>query len=983
MRLLLVLAVLAVATPSFAQITPIWSSTESEVIPFDANYGRTEHVLLEDGSAFMVASETSRSGLAGSVHLGADGSALLGQFGHQPNSGGRLSPEMVLATQGNRVLLAMTELDNTRALVVMVDAAGEIQWVRPRFGRQARFLANGDVLLASGNEVMRLKGGDGDLVWLRNLLELRPNPVEVAFQLPTAVGASVSLSLHYRENTAAGGESYPDPLLVSLDAATGALEWQRVRETVPARVFESCAPVRLGSDSIHAYFELAADQVDVVFERRSDVDGARLWATRVPAVDYTDGPCGFVATSSLLALSSRDESAQSTLVALNHAGTVQWRTTLPTPLPAELRAADDGALLVASQQNLPGGFATIAERRRASDGGIDWAVELPGRAIDWRVVGGELRIAWSVDDGAGQVNLQRRNAASGALVAAHMAVAEGLAIRPADIEFIDGTPYAVLAGLGVDQRGVRVRRLNPVDGAELWSQQIQLSEVPSKVASVSIQAGSAGRVVVVVNYDVEAPPAPPESRQAIVSVNADNGTPLWQSAMSRVSNPQPISASDGSVHVRSQDCINPPACSDFIPLVNRLSGIDGSVLWSIPTQANLLGMRGNDLVVQRFGTGSTLVALGSFNGGDLWSQTLPATSQLVATLAITNGDLHSVRQSVVNNRLRTQVERRLAADGAPIWTIEPGAPTAAVRSSLITRLADGDLLLTSRMTGTEPDQVGVSRPLLARIDGTSGAIEWLQNPTVYNGRWLTVRAVNGATGSHQWARSLRIVDDRMISVEERYALTTVALENGFIGAEHQYAGNYDVPLGSPALGAGLLTGVSFDGTALVENRSVDARGLGMPRLQRWPAPDADHGDILLRRIGDEDPIRALGSSTDVVIEIEGNSTAAYAGIVIGFASTEDGLKAQLRDCEMVFGSGTCPAQLGSSLDQTLTLGASALMRLRYEIHDPAFQPKQAGGGVGARGLFHVDPPFGYGDADLGNNIVVINVALGGTSNGFE
>ncbi len=982
MRLAL-LAALAFATPSFAQITPIWSSTESEVIPFDANYARTEHVLLEDGSAFMVASETSRSGLAGTVHLDADGSTLLGQFGHQPLSGGRLSPETVLATQGNRVLLAMTELDNTRALVVMVDAAGQIQWVRPRFGREARFLADGDVLLASGNELMRLKGSDGDLVWLRNLLDLRPNPAEVAFQLPAAVGASVPLSLFYRESTLAGGEQFPDPLLVSLDAATGVLEWQRVREAAPARVFESCEPMRLGGDSVHAFFELAAGQTDVVFERRSGANGARVWATRVPAVDYTDGPCGFVATSSLLALSTRDESAQSTLVALNHAGTVQWRTTLPTPLPAELRAADDGALLVASQQDLPGGFATVAERRRASDGGIDWAVELPGRAVDWRVVGGEVRIAWSVDDGAAELHLQRRVAASGALVEGHMAVAEGLAIRPADLEFIDSIPYAALAGLGAEQRGVRVRRLDPENGAPLWSQQVELSEVPSRVVGVSIQAGSAGRLVVVVNYDGDLGPSPAQSRQAIVSVNADNGALLWQSAMTRVSNPQPISASDGSVHVRSQDCLNPPTCTDFIPLVNRLSGIDGSVLWSIPTQANLLGMRGNDLVVQRFGTANLLAALGSFNGGDLWSQTLPTTSQLVATLAITNGDLHSVRQSVVNNRLRTQVERRLAADGAPSWTIEPGAPTATVRSSLMTQLADGDLLLTSRMTGTEPDQVGISRPLLARIDGSTGAIEWLQNPSVYNGRWLTVRAVNGATGSHQWARSLRIVDDRMISVEERYALTTVALNNGFIGAEHQYAQNYDLPLGSPALGAGLLTGVSFDGTALVENRSVDARGLSMPRLQRWPAPDSDHGDILLRRIGDEEPIRALGSSTDVVIEIEGNSTAAYAGIGIGFASTEDGLKAQLRGCEMVFGSGTCPAQLGSSRDQTLTLGASALMRLRYEIHDPSFQPRQASGGIGARGLFHVDPPYAYGDADLGNNIAVIHVALGGTSNGFE
>ncbi len=85
------------------------------------------------------------------------------------------------------------------------------------------------------------------------------------------------------------------------------------------------------------------------------------------------------------------------------------------------------------------------------------------------------------------------------------------------------------------------------------------------------------------------------------------------------------------------------------------------------------------------------------------------------------------------------------------------------------------------------------------------------------------------------------------------------------------------------------------------------------------------------------------------MEVEGGSTAAIDGIGIGFASTVDGLKAQLRACELVVGTGSCPPELGSSLDQRLSLGAGARMRLRYEIHDPDFQPKQARGGSGARG----------------------------------
>jgi outer membrane protein assembly factor BamB len=993
MRVWTRLAVLLAAWPPIlaAQVTPIWSSTESEVIPFDAGYARTEHVLLEDGSAFMVAAETGRAGLAGTVHLPASGAAVLGQFGHQPISGGRLSPETVLATRGDRVLLAMTELDNSRALVVMVDAAGSVLWARPRFGRQARFLANGDVLLASGNELVRLAGSTGDLVWVRNLLDLRPNPTEVAFQLPSDIGAGIPLSLHFREFTPAGDPLFPDPLLVSLDSASGALQQQLTREPAAVPVIEGCAPLRLGTDRVHAYFERGATQVDVVVERRRGDTGARLWATRVPAVDFTqdDLPCDFVATSSLLAFASRDGVGQSTLFALNHAGALQWRTSLPSGLPAELRAATDGALLVASQQTVSSGLVTIAERRRANDGGVSWSAEIPGRAVDFRTVGSDLHVAWSVNDGASELHLQRRAAASGALIAEQVAVAEGLALRPGDMEIVDGNPYALLAGLGADQRGVRVRRLDPDSGVPVWSQSVLLDEMPAPVTSATLHAGGAGRLVAVVYYDVDRSPAPPERRQAILSLDAVSGVVRWQAALARQRLPfvdagaeaQPTSTAEGSVYVRSSSCVNPPSCGENLPLVVRLSAADGQVLWSVPAPGNLLGVRGSDLIVERSGSFNTLALMGAADGADLWAQLMPANSFVLTALATANGDLHVTRQLAAGGRQRVQLDRRSGANGIPAWTVDPGIPTASVRGPVVTRLADGDLLLSARMTGA-PDPA-VSRPLLARIDGSSGAIEWLNTPSAQSDRWLTVRAVPHGTASPQWARSLRYVGDSFINVEERYALTRLALDSGSVGAEHQYAQTYDPPLASPALGLGFVSSVRADGSALVENRSIDRRGLGPLRWQRWPAPSADRGDVVLRRVGTDSPIRALGPSTDVVIEVEGNTGVAVAGIGIGFASTVDGLQAQLRDCEIMLGTGSCPANPGSSLDQTLSLSAGARMRLRYEIHDPGFQPKQARGGSGARGLFHIDPPFSFGDTDLGNNIAVIQVSLGGHSNGFE
>lgn len=985
----LVAALLAVVPPASAtQPTPLWSSAESEVIPLDADYGRTAHVLLDDGSAFMVAAETSRAGLTGTLRLAADGATVPGQFGHQPVSGGRLSPEAVLATRGDRVLLAMAELDPPRPLVVLVDSAGQVLWVRPRFGRQARFLANGDVLLAAGNELMRLKGSDGDLLWVRNLLDLRPNPAAVDFQLPAEVGAAVRLSLHYREYTPAGDPRDPDPLLVSLDSATGVLQWQRQREPAPVPVREACAPVGVGADQVHAYFERAATQVDAVVERR-DAKGLRQWATRIPAVAYTQDnePCALVATSGLLAFASRDGVAESTLFALNHDGALQWRTILPTAAPAVLRPAADGALLVARQQLLAAGFGTVAERRRASDGGALWSVEIPGRAVDWRTLGDELHVAWSVDDGAAELHLQRRAAASGALLTEQLAVAEGLALRPADVEILDGVPYALLAGLDADRRGLRVRRLDPDSGAPLWSQSLQLAEPPLEVSSTSLHAGGSGRLVAVVYYTVDRSPAPPESRQAILSVDTGTGALYWQTAMARQPLPfgpggaeaQPVATAAGSVYVRSSLCVNPPSCGETLPRVVRLSAVDGAELWSVVSPGHLLGARGADLVVDRGGNFATLALMSATDGSDLWTQLMPANSLLLSALPAASDDLHVLRQVTASGRQRTQLDRRSGVNGSASWTIEPGVPTASVRGALLARLADGDLLLSARMSGAADP--AVSRPLLARVDGPTGSLEWLNTPAPQTDRWWTVRPVTSA-GSLQWARNLRLVGDSFYNVEERYTLTTVNLDSGAIGVEHQYAQTYDPPLPSPALGTGFVSTVRGDRSALVENRRVDARGIGMPRIERWPAPGTASGDLVLRRVGGEQPIRALGPSTEVVIEVDGTG-AAVDGIGIGFASTVDGLKAQLRACELVVGSGTCPPTLGSALDQTLSLGAGARMRLHYEIHDPEFQPKQARAGNGARGLFHLDPPFAWGDTDPGNQIVVIHVSLGGMSNGFE
>jgi outer membrane protein assembly factor BamB len=732
---------------------------------------------------------------------------------------------------------------------------------------------------------------------------------------------------------------------------------------------------------VHAFFELAGGQADIVIERRSGASGARLWDTRVSAVDYSDGPCGFVATSAVLALSSRDEFGQSTLVALNHAGTVQWRTQLPTSQPAKLRSAGDGAVLVASQQLLGGSYVTVVERRSSSDGVVDWAETIPGSAVDLRELNGELRIAWTTIGNAAELHLQRRADATGALMETHVALASGLALRPEDIEFVDGIPFAATIGLDADLRGVSVRRLDPGSGAVVWSQTMQLAETPLRLLSASLIAGSPEHLVLIATYYSVAMQTP-ELREALLYIRRNDGGLVWQRAH-RVGSDWRTVGSDGSVYLRASECLSPPECLQAVPLQRHYAAGDGHLLWSRQLDVYPLAANDSALIVWRSGPFSQLQALDAGSGADLWQQSLPANSTLPAAIASANGDVFSIRQFSVSGLFKSEIDRREAGTGSPLWITRPDPANDVVRTPVFAALPGGDLLFTARTYSSDPNLSFAWRPLWARINASSGQIEWIQSPLPTRDRWMTVRPIAGATSSKKWARSLRYLDDSDGSYEERYALTQIDLADGSLSPEHLYVQELDLPLSAPGRNLVSVSAVAGDGAALVESRALNAVGLSPPRLQRWPAVGTDTGDIQLRRLGEAGPITALGPSTAVEFELENGAATSVAGVILGFSSPADGLKAQIRSCQVIAGAGLCPTVLGGSLDQVLDLGPNAVMHLVYEVHDPGFTPRQVRSIFAARGVFRADPPYAFGDTDLGNNMEVVIVATGGTSNGFE
>lgn len=974
-----------------AQPLPLWSTDESEVVPFAATYASSAATLLEAGDGLLVAAESSRAGYAATLRLTPKGIADRNQFGTPPFSaspsyGASLGVYQVLATQGEAVLVEMAERgggsSNSRPLLVMLDSAGAVRWWLSRAVMEARFLPNGDVIVHARHQILRLRGSDGSLLWARHLLELRPDAVESDYVLPQVIGSQLTIGVTFTDRPNLD-PLYPAPMYVSLDLATGATRWQRTREDNANRAFQKCGNVDVGGDPVYAWFEqVDSAQLDVVFERRSAADGALVWATRMADVGYPFNPCGFTVTNAQIVLSSQHDYDFVNLVALSHAGAPMWRHSLPdSDPPPQLLALPDGRVLLAQRASIaPGNDGTRIEARRASDGGVDWTATIDADRIAWRLFGTELRIAGTdYSQDRSQLQVRRLDSASGASLPGAQASASGSELLPADIEFVDGVPYAAKSASDANRQEIHVKRRDPATGAPVWTRTHALTQLPEQVTAVELKGIPAGRLLVRVSYRVATPVV--QNRHAMLMIDRLSGDLIWQrdDALDLLGAPLVTGAADGSLYVNSTLCANPPGCSAANRQLERYSASNGESLWMQPINLSPLAVRGVDLI--GLSSDNQLSLLSAGNGAPFWSSVLANPPYLPAALALANGDIAAVLDSRVGTVHKVDVERRAAGNGASLWSTRPGLLDDKVYSGQLTDLPGGDLLLTARLNTPEPGQEYMSRPLLVRIDPSTGALVWTYRGPPSGDLFHALRALPGGDATRQWARSLRQLDPNTRS-EWRFALGSIGLADGFAGPEHLYDRNYDEPLSVAGANTRAVAAVLSDGTIQVENSSPAAFGLRMPRLERWPATSPEHGDIVLRRIDSADPITGLGSSVEVAFDIElSNATAPVTGVRAGFVSYTSGLLAILRSCTLI-GGGQCPADLDSSLEQSLSLDPGAVMRLSFEVFDRNFVPGRRNAQL-ARGVFHVDPPYAYGDDDLGNNIMVMTSALGGVSIGFE
>ena len=122
----------------------------------------------------------------------------------------------------------------------------------------------------------------------------------------------------------------------------------------------------------------------------------------------------------------------------------------------------------------------------------------------------------------------------------------------------------------------------------------------------------------------------------------------------------------------------------------------------------------------------------------------------------------------------------------------------------------------------------------------------------------------------------------------------------------------------------------------------------------------------------------MAPSTAMRLLITNDSAHAVDGLRVRANSEFSTLWFQVRDCEP---RTVCQQPVAGADELRLSMPAQSAATVTFDIIDPGFRPQARWGEDSAR--FWVDTPFDFGDLDLGNNVVIVPVWLGGMADDFE
>lgn len=925
---------------------PQWSValTQAELRsdPPDIN----QATMLENGEAWLLGLVMQDDAYA-SLRIAADGALRRGQFEHGLLAG--VDRTTVLASTGQRLLLRLEDGIEGASHLYLMDGDARRLWARSLPAEAARILADGDVILLSGLQLTRLRGLDGQLLWSRHLLEFHAYAQFASAAVASSVDGQLELALALGLDSPAGTATSH---YVALDPADGTLRFQR--EVPGRRVPGRCAPVPIADFSVLAWLDwsLGPEGPKLVIERRRRSDGRLMWERQLARASIED-VCAFGGSGNRVYLAADDGEFLRVDALDATTGELRWQRRLPRSLSWKLQVHVGGdAFLSAVRWEGTGPVQTLS-RLSGADGADLWT--RPSAAIAWAL--GSDRLTLVLASGA-QAELQHWDAGSGTMIDGHSAslVSWQAGVQSALI-VDDSSCHAQLLG----HQSVRVSCIDSIDGALKWTRELAPQSPMEALTHVSLVDLRAGKIGV----DIAAGPAPgTTSDSRLLALRLEDGATAWDTP-SRPADWWVAADGEGGAYGHHLACSTSPGCPDPDHLA-RYAGADGALVWSRPP-AGLVRAADADTVLLTTQANGQFAwrAIEARSGAGRWNGTVfPGVVARPAALITTGGHL-LVKQEPVGGGIRIELDALDPLGGTVRWSVRAGVPGSTSRG-VLTALQDNEALLVGERQYVV-DGASKSGPWLVRVDGATGAVRLELAPEGGAENRRSLRAIRAPVSGVDWLDSSREFSS---SFQRRTLVRLPAARS--IGVEHQYASGR---FGPRHRFSELWPRASLaDGSLVVEDWRGESNGVRVGQLRRWPAPAGPVADIRLELLTPT-PVHAQGASTVVTVAV--HSPVTTGGLRTGFTAEAGGLQARVVACEPIPACGEPDAEG----DVAVGFATPGTVLLHWELFDEHYLPR--GASIVSRGRFHVDLPYDLADPDFDNHGALLQIALGGTSSGFE
>ena len=938
------------APAAFAEVPPTWSvALESSVLAPGNLTVRALGLIGPDTGMYLAPAGDGQ--LVATLALGTSASAR-DQFA---------VPRTVQLTgdaqwlDGNETgALVRHYLDASHSSLHRIDAAGRQRWSLDRRANAARLLDNGDAVVLDGHLLIRLSAQDGRVLWARNLLDVQERASLGGFLLGEIVDGQIDVTARYFHEPNTDATRLSSAWVLAVDAADGELRWAvRTAEGLAHGWRPRCAPQVLGAARIDVRFEGYPAVDSAVVERRDRSSGELQWQRRIPMASDGGGACAVLANGGSFYLSVDEGFSPGRLHALDaDDGEVLWERPLQARRPHQMQAAPGEDVILAEVKDDSTGYALA--RWRASDGTQSWSVEIPAVLLSLGGSSAALSVAWASAN-APQARFQQYNPDTGALLATSQEDVRAFQPQAVVAAAIQGQACAAVA-VDAPLAYVDVHCRHAASGAVAWTRSLPPLEAGERITLLQLQALGTSRMLVRVSTRL--PVTGGELPQDHLHVLAlSDGAPLWQNR--RIGLTSLVAGADATVYLRDLDCTDPPVCTGATYGVRALDGTTGDERWSSPADMVPLAAGAGVLVGWRQANPSRgFHALDTVSGADAWLHPTGSTSLAPSALATSSGAI-VVKYELSGASVRQlQVLRLDPLLGTPLFSFQPSVPAPITMSGVIHESAAGDLLVSA---------VRSDGGWLARVQLADGQALWEVYPAATPPGGISARFA-GPRPDAEWVRVTRTRGQLL----ERQALARLQpLGNEF--AEHLHVSEPARPGEQP--GAIQLLDIAPGGEALAFDRRTGRHGLRRALLQGWPVPGTESGDVRIEIPADQS---ATGMSPSLTLDLQviNPSPHTLEGVVVHADSEQSTLWFRLLGCVP---SSACMTPAGDEL--RLALPAHGTVQVRVEVIDPGYRPGTSWSEDTA--VFRADPPFHFGDVDLGNNVVSTTVRLGGMSDGFE